>query len=68
MNPYTVDGFVKNGHLEINNIPLPDNSHVHIIVVPKVNLAKASFKKIKALTKTLQGKLSDDIAEERDSR
>ncbi len=68
MNPYAVDGFVKNGHLEINNIPLPDNSYVRVIVVPKVDLAKASFNKIKELTKTLQGKLSDDIAEERDSR
>ena len=35
MNQYSVDTKLVNGHLELNNIPFPDNIEVKVFIVPK---------------------------------
>jgi hypothetical protein len=68
MSQFVVETSVKNGHLELNNIPFADNIEVKVIIIPKVDLTKMSFPKIWDITKPIQGKLSADIAQERDER
>jgi hypothetical protein len=55
---------IKNGHLELNNLPLINDTAVKVI--PKANLEKMSFLESQALTQSISGNLSDDIARERD--
>lgn len=68
MTQYSKDTHVLKGHIEINDIPLPDNMEVKVFVVPKVNLSKFSFDKVRKLTKSIKENLSDDIEMERNER
>ncbi len=68
MTQFTTDTHVKNGHLELNNIPFADNIEVRVSVVPKVNLSEMSFNKIRLLTKPIKGNISRNVHTERDER
>lgn len=68
MNQFVTDSKITQGHLELDNIPFPDNSEVRIFIVPKPDLSNMSFKKIQQMTKTIQGNLSEDIDKERGDR
>ena len=65
MTQYITDSTVKKGHIELDNIPLPDNSEVKVYVIPKTNIDNLSFEKIMDMTKSITGKMSDDIITER---
>ncbi|RKZ60554.1 MAG: hypothetical protein DRQ99_21875 [Candidatus Parabeggiatoa sp. nov. 3] len=65
MYQVTRDALIKNGHLELNNLPFSDEAKVEVIIIPKVNVSKMSLAKIQALTQSIQGNLSDDIIRER---
>lgn len=68
MNQFVTETSITNGHLELNNIPFANNVPVKVIIIPKVNLSSMSFPEIWETTKPIQGKLSADIAQERDER
>ena len=68
MEHYTVDTHIKNGHLELNNLPFSDNMEVRVVVVPKIKLSMMSFEKAQQLTKSIKGNLSDDVDTERNER
>jgi hypothetical protein len=68
MSSFVVNSKIINGHLEIDNIPLPNDSEVKVYVISKMELSKMSFKKVQELTKDIQGNLSDDIIAERGER
>ena len=65
---YMVDTYIKEGHLELNNLPFEDGKAVKVVLVPKVNLSEMSFEKIQKLTKNIKGNLSEDIISEREER
>jgi len=65
MYQVTKEAHIKNGHLELNNLPFSDDAAVKVIIIPKVNFEKMSYAKIQSLTKTISGNLSDDIIRER---
>lgn len=65
MYQVTREALIKNGHLELNNLPFSDEAKVEVIIIPKVNVSKMSLAKIQALTQSIQGNLSDDIIRER---
>ena len=66
MNQYSTDTYIKNGRLELNNLPFPDNVRVKIFIIPKVDLSRMSFNRIRKITESIRGNLSDDIRRERD--
>lgn len=68
MKQYVADSRVRNGRLELENVPFSDNAEVRIFVVPKVRLSEMSFTKIRKLTRSVRGNLSDEIDRERDER
>jgi hypothetical protein len=68
MNQFVTETLITNGHLKLDNIPFADDMHVKVIVIPKADLSKMSFPQIWDETKTIKGKLSDDISRERDER
>ena len=68
MAQYSTDTFVRNGRLEINNLPFPENAEVRVFVVPKINLSEMSFHKVRELTKSIKRNISDDIDRERGIR
>lgn len=68
MSQFIVETRVKRGHVEVDNIPFSDETDVRIIVIPKVNLTKMSFPKIRRLTKSIKGNISNDIEAERNKR
>jgi hypothetical protein len=68
MSQIIVDTRVIKGNLKVPNIPLKDNTEVKVIVIPKADLLKMSFKKTRQLTKSIKGNLSDDIFSERSER
>ena len=68
MTQFSTDSHVLNGHIEINDIPFPNDTEVKVFIVPKVNLAKLSFQKVRMLTKSIKGNFSDDIDKERNER
>lgn len=68
MSQFIVETRVKSGHIEVDNIPFSDETDVRIIVIPKVDLTKMSFPKIRNLTKSIKGNISDDIEAERNER
>jgi len=60
------EAHIKNGHLELNELPFSDDAAVKVIIFPKVDLEKMSFEQAQRLTQSISGNLSDDIAKERD--
>lgn len=68
MKPYTVDTRIRNGHLELKNVPFSDNVEIRVFIIPKIKLSEMSFDKIRKLTKPIKGNLSDDIDAERNER
>lgn len=66
MKQYVADSHIRNGRLELENIPFSDNVEVRIFVIPKVRLSEMSFARIRELTRSVKGNLSDDIDKERD--
>jgi len=67
MYKVTRDAHIKNGHLELNELPFSDDAAVKVIIIPKVDLEKMSFERIQRLTQSISGNLSDDIIHERHS-
>ncbi len=65
MSQIIVDTRISKGHLKLQDIPLEDDTEVKVIVIPKANLTKMSFKRSQNLTKPIKGNLSDDIISER---
>ena len=68
MSRFITDSKIINGHLEIDNIPLPNNSEVKVFVISKMELSEMSFSKVQKLTDNIPGNLSDDINAERGER
>ncbi len=68
MSEHIADARVSNGHLELFNLPFPDETEVKVIVVPKRIEAENRLKKIRVLTSKLKGNLSDVVVAERDER
>lgn len=68
MSQFVVETRISKGYITLQNIPLEDNTEVKVIVIPKANLSKMSFRRSQSLTRTITGNLSDDvIAERRDT-
>jgi len=68
MRQFIVEAHVKKGHLQLHDVPFPDETELKVIVVPKVNLAKMSFAAMRKLTKPIRARLSEDVRTERDQR
>ena len=68
MNNYSIDTKIKNGHLELSNIPIPDDVNVKVVIIPKIKLSDLSLDKSNKLSKSIKGNISDDINSERDER
>ncbi len=65
MSQYSAECQIRNGRLELENLPFPNNAEVRIFVFSKVDLSQMSFHRLRLLTKSLKGNLSDDIDKER---
>jgi len=68
MIQYVADSHIRNGRLELDNVPFSDDVEVRIFIVPKVRLSEMSFSRIRKLTRSVRGNLSDDIDRERGER
>jgi len=66
MNQYVVDARIKNGFLSLENLPFIEETDVKVIVIPKISFRELSFLKIRELTKSIKGNISDDIISERE--
>jgi len=65
MYKVTREVHIKNGHLELNDLPFSDDAVVNVIIFPKVDLEKMLFEQAQVLSQSISGNLSDDIAKER---
>jgi hypothetical protein len=68
MSAFSVNCCVNDGKILIDNLPFPDGAEVKVIIIPKIDLSQMSFNRVRELTKSIKGNLSDDIREERDER
>jgi hypothetical protein len=68
MSQIIIDTKVTKGNLQLQNIPLEDDTEVKIIVIPKAILHKMSFLASQKLSSSIQGNLSKDISDERNTR
>jgi hypothetical protein len=63
MSQFVAETSITNGHLELKNIPFVNDIPVKVIVIPKADLPEMSFPQIWETTKTIRGKLSDDVTQ-----
>ena len=66
MNQYVIDARIKDGYLSIKDLPFKEETDVKVIVIPKINFKELSFLKIRELTKSIKGNISDAISNERE--
>lgn len=66
MTQCVLDAKVKDGFLSIGNLPFKEETEVMVIVIPKVIFSELSFQKIRELTKSIKGNISDDMISERE--
>lgn len=65
MSQYITESKIENGELILHNIPIPNNTDVKVIVIPKVDVDKLLYNKAAELTKSIKGNMSDDIVNDR---
>jgi len=65
MRQFAIETRVKQGRLQLDDIPFADDTAVKVIVIPKIDLEKMSFAKIQSLTQSIPGNLSEDIIRDR---
>jgi hypothetical protein len=68
MTQYIVNTIVKDGHVEINDLPFPNLSRIKVLLLPEIDIKEMSFFKAQELTKEIKGNLSDEIDFERGER
>lgn len=66
MNQYVIDARIKDGYLSIKDLPFKEETEVKVIVIPKINFRELSFLRIRELTKSIKGNITDDISSERE--
>jgi hypothetical protein len=69
MSQVTIDTYIKQGQLHLDNLPFPDDTKVKVVVIPNLNLEVENrwFAQIQALTQSSSGNWSEDILQERHS-
>ncbi|BAP56840.1 hypothetical protein THII_2543 [Thioploca ingrica] len=69
MSQVTIDTYIKQGQLHLDNLPFPDDTKVKVVVIPNLNLEveKRWFAQIQALTQSSSDNWSEDIIQERHS-
>jgi hypothetical protein len=69
MAQITINTHIKQGKLQLDNLPFPDNTKVKVVMIPNldIDLEKKWFFQIQALTQSDQGNWSEDIIQERHS-
>lgn len=65
MHQISFDARVHHGQVKLMDMPFADETEVKVIVIPKVDLGNMSFPKIRGLTKSIPGGLSEDVTAER---
>ncbi len=68
MTQFVAEASITNGRLELKNVPFENDAPVKVIVIPKANLSKMSIPEMWEATKSIKGKLTNDIDLERDER
>ena len=66
MNQYVIDARIKDGYLSIKDLPFKEETDVKVIVIPKISFKELSFLRIRELTKSIKGNISNDISSERE--
>ncbi len=61
MSQFITEARVARGRLKLSNVPFSDDTEVKVFVIPKVDLARASFLTAQKLTRGIKGNLSDSI-------
>lgn len=69
MAQITINTHIKQGKLQLDNLPFPDNTKVKVVMIPNldIELEKKWFAQIQALTQSDHGNWSEDIIQERHS-
>ncbi len=67
MSQVTIDTYIKQGQLHLDNLPFPDDTKVKVVVIPKIDLdfEKQWFTYIQTLTQASDGNWSEDVIQER---
>lgn len=68
MNQFVAETKIRRGSLKLENVPMSDNTEVKVIVIPKFDLKKTSFRKARKLARGIKGNLADDIVAERNGK
>jgi len=56
------------GGILLQNLPLKEDTPVKVVIIPRTNLRRLSFRQTRALLQEIPGNLSEDVAEERAGR
>jgi hypothetical protein len=69
MAQVTIDTYIQQGQLHLDNLPFPDHTKVKVVLIPNLDLEleKKWFAQIQALTQSSHGNWSEDIIQERHS-
>ena len=65
MSQYTTETKIRKGSVELHNIPIPNDTDVKVIIIPRVDIDKLLYIKAAELTKSIKGNMSDDIVNDR---
>ncbi|MEK7726962.1 MAG: hypothetical protein AAB354_01050 [candidate division KSB1 bacterium] len=68
MSQFITETRIAKGRLELSNMPFLDDTEVKVFVIPKVDLARASFRAAQKLTRGMKGNLGDSIRRDRNGR
>lgn len=67
MSQVTIDTYIKQGQLHLDNLPFQDDTRVRVVVIPTIDLEveKQWFAQIQALTQASGDSWSEDLIRER---
>ncbi len=65
MSQYITETKIREGGVELHNIPIPNDTDVKVIIIPKVDIDKLLYTKAAELTKSIRGNMSDEIVNDR---
>lgn len=65
MENLIIETRIHQGGVMLRNLPLKEDTPIKVVIIPRTDLRRLSFRQTRVLLQDIRGNLSDDVAEER---
>ena len=68
MENLIIETRIHQGGVMIRDLPLKEDTPITVVIIPRTDLRRLSFRQTRVLLQDIRGNLSDDVAAEREGK